>query len=64
LTRAFPNPLWAGMEATISIRASPERPLAVEVRALAPLVDGTSQMKGFWESRFDGLEDLLGRMDQ
>lgn len=33
-------------------------------KALAPLVDWTSQMAGFWESRFDDLEDLLKRMDQ
>ncbi|WP_225766880.1 helix-turn-helix transcriptional regulator [Inquilinus sp. Marseille-Q2685] len=32
--------------------------------ALAPLVDWTSRMAGFWESRFDDLEDLLKRMDQ
>ena len=32
--------------------------------ALAPLIDWTSQMAGFWQSRFDGLEDLLKRMDQ
>lgn len=32
--------------------------------ALAPLVDWTNQMAGFWEGRFDGLEDLLRRMDQ
>jgi DNA-binding transcriptional ArsR family regulator len=32
--------------------------------ALAPLVDWTSQMTGYWESRFDDLEDLLKRMDQ
>jgi DNA-binding transcriptional ArsR family regulator len=32
--------------------------------ALAPLVDWTSQMTGFWESRFDDLESLLKRMDQ
>jgi DNA-binding transcriptional ArsR family regulator len=32
--------------------------------ALAPLTDWTSQMAGFWQSRFDGLEDLLKRMDQ
>ena len=31
---------------------------------MAPLVDWTHQMKGFWERRFDGLEDLLKRMDQ
>ena len=32
--------------------------------ALAPLVDWTRSMTGFWEDRFDGLEDLLKRMDQ
>ncbi len=32
--------------------------------ALAPLVDWTRHMAGFWETRFDDLEDLLKRMDQ
>ena len=32
--------------------------------ALAPLADWTRQMAGFWEGRFDDLEDLLKRMDQ
>jgi hypothetical protein len=32
--------------------------------ALAPLIDWTGQMTGFWQSRFDQLEDLLRRMDQ
>ncbi|MCR6670837.1 helix-turn-helix transcriptional regulator [Devosia ginsengisoli] len=32
--------------------------------ALAPLVDWTSEMTGFWEGRFDDLENLLKRMDQ
>lgn len=32
--------------------------------ALAPLVDWTSRMNGFWEQRFNDLEDLLHRMDQ
>jgi DNA-binding transcriptional ArsR family regulator len=32
--------------------------------ALGPLTDWTVQMTGFWESRFDDLEDLLKRMDQ
>jgi DNA-binding transcriptional ArsR family regulator len=32
--------------------------------ALAPLVDWTARMTGFWEKRFDDLEDLLKRMDQ
>jgi DNA-binding transcriptional ArsR family regulator len=35
-----------------------------QLRALAPLIDWTSQMTGFWQSRFDALEDLLKRMDQ
>ncbi|RZS81546.1 ArsR/SmtB family transcription factor [Pigmentiphaga kullae] len=33
-------------------------------RALVPLLDWTSQMAGFWEQRFDDLENLLNRMDQ
>ncbi|OVZ62830.1 transcriptional regulator [Pigmentiphaga sp. NML080357] len=33
-------------------------------RSLIPLVDWTTRMAGFWESRFDNLEDLLKRMDQ
>lgn len=32
--------------------------------ALAPLIDWTGEMAGFWERRFDELEDLLKRMDQ
>jgi len=32
--------------------------------ALAPLLDWTSQMAGFWQGRFDRLEGLLKRMDQ
>jgi len=35
-----------------------------QLAALAPLIDWTSQMTGFWQSRFDDLEDLLKRMDQ
>ncbi len=35
-----------------------------QLAALAPLIDWTSQMTGFWQSRFDHLEDLLKRMDQ
>jgi DNA-binding transcriptional ArsR family regulator len=37
---------------------------SAQVGALAPLVDWTSRMTGFWENRFDDLEDLLKRMDQ
>ena len=37
---------------------------SAEIAALRPLIDWTSQMKGFWEARFDGLEGLLKRMDQ
>ena len=35
-----------------------------ELGALAPLIDWTSEMTGFWQSRFNDLEDLLKRMDQ
>lgn len=35
-----------------------------EHRALAPLTDWTNRMTSFWEARFDGLEDLLQRMDK
>ena len=37
---------------------------SAQLDALAPLVDWTSRMAGFWQSRFDRLEDLLKRMDQ
>lgn len=37
---------------------------SAQLGALAPLLDWTSKMTGFWESRFDDLEDLLRRMDQ
>jgi DNA-binding transcriptional ArsR family regulator len=37
---------------------------SAQLAALAPLIDWTSQMAGFWEGRFDDLEDLLKRMDQ
>jgi DNA-binding transcriptional ArsR family regulator len=37
---------------------------SAQVGALAPLLDWTHEMAGFWESRFDHLEDLLKRMDQ
>lgn len=35
-----------------------------QLGALSPLIDWASQMTGFWEARFDDLEDLLNRMDQ
>ena len=37
---------------------------SAQLNALAPLLDWTSEMAGFWESRFDDLEDLLRRVDQ
>ena len=37
---------------------------SAQLRALTPLVDWANQMAGFWQSRFDHLEDLLKRMDQ
>lgn len=32
--------------------------------ALAPLIDWSARLAGFWDDRLDGLEDLLKRMDQ
>jgi DNA-binding transcriptional ArsR family regulator len=37
---------------------------SAQLGALAPLMDWTSRMAGFWQNRFDRLEDLLKRMDQ
>lgn len=37
---------------------------SAQLSALAPLIDWTSRMTEFWQSRFDDLEDLLKRMDQ
>jgi len=37
---------------------------SAQLGALAPLIDWTSRMAGFWRGRFDRLEDLLKRMDQ
>ena len=37
---------------------------SAQLGALAPLIDWTSRMAGFWQSRFDHLEDLLKRMNQ
>ena len=37
---------------------------SAQVDALAPVIDWANRMAGFWQSRFDKLEDLLKRMDQ
>ena len=37
---------------------------SAQLGALAPLIDWTGEMAGFWHKRFDDLEDLLKRMDQ
>ena len=37
---------------------------SAQLGALAPLIDWTSQMTGFWQNRFDQMESLLKRMDQ
>lgn len=37
---------------------------AARTKALVPLIDWTRRMSGFWDRKLDGLEDLLGRMDQ
>jgi DNA-binding transcriptional ArsR family regulator len=43
--------------------AGRETHYSAQLGALAPLVDWTSEMAGFWQSRFDRLEDVLKRMD-
>ena len=40
-----------------------QTPYSARGGALGPLIDWTTQMAGFWEKRFDHLEDLLNRMD-
>ena len=37
---------------------------SAQLDALAPLTEWTDQMTGFWQGRFNALEDLLNRMDQ
>lgn len=37
---------------------------SAQLGALSPLLDWTSEMAGFWQNRFDDLEDVLKRMDQ
>ena len=37
---------------------------SVERAALAPLIDWTTRMTGFWDARLDNLEGLLKRIDQ
>ncbi len=37
---------------------------SAQLGALVPLIDWANQLTAFWQSRFDGLEDLLKRMDQ
>jgi DNA-binding transcriptional ArsR family regulator len=37
---------------------------SAQLAALASLIDWTKRMTGFWQNRFDRLEDLLKRMDQ
>ncbi|EAV40135.1 transcriptional regulator, ArsR family protein [Stappia aggregata IAM 12614] len=44
--------------------AGRETRYSAQTKALVPLVDWTRRMSGFWESKLDSLEDLLGKMDQ
>jgi DNA-binding transcriptional ArsR family regulator len=41
-----------------------QTPYSAQLGALVPLINWTKQMTGFWQNRFDRLEDLLKRMDQ
>lgn len=49
------------VEDRVSGRQSHYRPRA---QALDPLLGWAREMAGFWETRFDALDDLLNRMDQ
>ena len=44
--------------------AGRETRYSAQITALRPLLDWTDEMTGFWEGRFDDLENLLRRMDQ
>lgn len=37
---------------------------SARIEALAPLMDWSREMTGFWEKRLDALENLLQRIDQ
>jgi len=37
---------------------------SAQTAALAPLLDWTRRMSGFWDEKLDDLENLLGKMDQ
>ena len=45
-------------------RAGRETHYSARPEALAPLTDWTDRMTGFWQGRFDAIEDLLKRMDR
>lgn len=45
-------------------REGRETHYSAQPKALSPLIDWTSRMTAFWESKLDGLENLLNRMDQ
>jgi DNA-binding transcriptional ArsR family regulator len=47
-----------------SVQSGRQTHYTAQLAALAPLIDWTSQMTGFWQKKFDALEDLLKRMDQ
>ena len=42
----------------------PQTHYRAQLSALAQLIDWTSQMTGFWERKFDQLEDVLKRVDK
>ena len=45
-------------------RAGRETHYSADPKGLAPLFDWLAFYAAFWEQKFDGLEDLLNRMDQ
>jgi DNA-binding transcriptional ArsR family regulator len=45
-------------------REGRETHYSAQPQALVPLTGWAVRMRGFWENKIDGLEDLLKRMDQ
>jgi DNA-binding transcriptional ArsR family regulator len=45
-------------------REGRETHYSVQPSGLKPLLDWASEMTGFWQKKFDALENLLNRMDQ
>ena len=59
--KEYPKDVWAHLDYQL-LQFLRDKPTP-QLDALAPLMDWTREMAGFWESRFDALEELLVRRD-